>query len=108
MYSYYDHAQDMLDKVLRDTPQIPALEEILHRKWFPLMEQMIGILAGDQSGADSSVPGEMTDAKLKIRASLRAVLDFFTWQTLVRSGLSGEQSAHLAAAWVDAAGRSPQ
>ena len=108
MYSYYDHAQDMLEKVLRDTPQIPALEEILHRKWWPLIEQMIGVLAGDRTGAASSVPSEMADTKLEIRASLRTVLDFFTWQTLVRSGLSNEQSARLAATWIDAAGRAPK
>ena len=108
MYSYYDHAQDMLEKVLRDTPQIPALEEILQLKWWPLIELIVGMLSGDRTGADSSVPGEMADTKLKIRASLRTALDFFTWQTLARSGLSNEQSARLAAAWVEAAGRSPE
>ncbi len=101
MYEYYGRGKDMLEKVFRDSPQVPALQEILHEKWQPLLQTMVEILA---QGWDDSE----RDDGLKMRAILRVVLNFFTWQTLADSGLSMREAAHLAATWVQMIGSSPQ
>jgi AcrR family transcriptional regulator len=107
MYDYYEHGQDMLENVLRDAPLVPALDEINRRKWWPMVEGLVEMLA---QGWDEDAGGG-TDAQRtpghrgrggELRASLRVALDFFTWQTLSRSGLSNERAALLAAAWVAA------
>lgn len=89
MYEYYDRCQEMLENVLRDTPLVSALDEILRLKWWPMMEGIVETLA---VGWDSSEP--------ELRASIRVALDFFSWKTLSASGLSNEQAAQLAVAWV--------
>jgi len=38
MYTYYDHGQEMLENVFRDSPQVPAPQEILRLKWLPFIE----------------------------------------------------------------------
>ena len=100
MYEYYGSGKEMLEKVLRDTPQVPALQEILHQKWRPLLEKMVEILV---HGWDNSE----RDANLKRRATLRVALNFFTWQTLAVSGLSNREAAHLVATWIQSIGASP-
>lgn len=97
LYDYYDRGQEMLGKVLRDAAVVPAMEEIRRRKWLPLMEQMIEVLAGGWS--------DTTDAR-ELRACLAVAIDFFTWQKLARSGLPTVESARLAAGWVEASGNS--
>jgi AcrR family transcriptional regulator len=93
MYDYYDRGKDMLANVLRDEPLVPALAEINGRKWWPAIEQLVELLAGgweDDTEAD----------RAERRATLRVALDFFTWQTLARSGLPNDRAAHLAAGWI--------
>jgi AcrR family transcriptional regulator len=115
MYEYYDRGREMLENVLRDTPLVPALEEILRLKWWPMLEGIVDMLAEgwssseverramDASGVeDSQVRPTRCGVDLELRASLRVALDFFTWQTLAASGLSNEKAARLAAAWVEA------
>jgi AcrR family transcriptional regulator len=101
MYEYYSNGKEMLEKVLRDTPQVPALQEILDQKWRPLLEKMVETLA---HGWDNSE----RDAELERRAILRVALNFFTWQTLAVSGLSNTDAANLVATWVQIIGTSPQ
>jgi hypothetical protein len=91
MYGYYDRGQAMLENVLRDATLVPALKEVLHQKWVPMIEGIVEILA---QGWGSS--------ELELRASLTVALDFFTWKTLATSGLSNKQAARLATAWVEA------
>jgi AcrR family transcriptional regulator len=88
MYAYYDRSQEMLEKVLRDAALVPALEEILQRKWWPLMEGIVGILV------------QLSEASEALRATSRVALDFFTWRSLIASGLSNDEAARLAAAWM--------
>jgi AcrR family transcriptional regulator len=112
MYEYYDRGKTMLGNVLRDTPQVPALQEILRQKWWPLQETMVGILAHGWSHPESDPPAKSRpsrqepnlshDVDPEIRASLRVALDFFTWKTLNASGLSNQEAARLAAAWIEA------
>jgi AcrR family transcriptional regulator len=90
MYEYYDQGQEMLEKVLRDASLVPALDEILRQKWWPMMEGIVEILA----------EGWAFDA-VKLRATIRVALEFGTWQKLVASGLSSNQAAHLVVRWVD-------
>jgi AcrR family transcriptional regulator len=116
MYEYYDRGQEMMENVLRDAPLVAALEKILQQKWLPMMEGIVGILAegwrSNEVGTHATGADGMEHAKIQpirqggeveLRASLRVALDFFTWQTLATtSGLSNDEAARLAAAWVEA------
>lgn len=121
MYEYYDRGKEMLENVLRDSPQVTALEEILRLKWWPLLEQMVQILAEGWASAVSGAtpPREVKETALEprsiqeqqdpaLRGSLRVALDFFTWQTLTDSGLSDREAATLVAGWVSAVSTVPQ
>lgn len=101
LYSYYNSGKEMLGNVLRDTPQIPALQEILSQKWNPLLEMMIGILSEGWKNPTSGLD-DNENRSLILKASLRVVLDFFTWQTLSTSGLSDLQTAQVASKWIEA------
>lgn len=92
LYGYYHRGRKMLGNVLRDAPQVPALQEILRLKWQPWFEIIVSTLA---QGWDNSDP--------KLVASLRVALDFFTWQRMADSGLTDREAARLAASWVEAA-----
>jgi hypothetical protein len=94
MYDYYDQGREMLENVLRDAPLVPALADILQQKWEPLMEGIVGILAGTDKASN-----------VALRASARVALDFFTWRMLAAAGLSNHDAARLAASWVDASRR---
>jgi AcrR family transcriptional regulator len=89
MYDYFDRGKEMLGKVLRDAPVVPAMGSIRDQKWTPMLEGMVEILANGWTGSQS-----------RIRASLRVALDFFTWESLADSGLSDEAAAMLAAGWI--------
>jgi AcrR family transcriptional regulator len=112
MYGYYSRGREMLENVLRDTPQVPALQEILNAKWWPMLEMMVAILARgwstpqSNSGVRTEVSGqesvESNDDNSELRASLRVAVDFFTWQTLSDSGLSDQDAAGLVAKWIEA------
>jgi len=93
MYEYYDRGRKMLEKVLRDATLVPALDEILQRKWSPMLEGIVGILAVGWNYSD-----------VELRATLRVALDFFTWQALATSGLTNDKAAELVTTWI-AAGR---
>lgn len=91
MYAYYRRNERMLGNVFRDAPLLPALGEILERKWSPAIGAMVDVLADDGpalAGADCR------------RATLRLVLDFATWRTLAGAGLDDEAAARLAARFV--------
>jgi len=111
MYEYYDRGREMLENVLRDATLVPALEEILRQKWWPLMEGIVQILAegwsspgveGRSAAEGATVPAAGQSGDIELRASLRVAVDFFTWQTLSASGLTNHDAARLAAAWVEA------
>lgn len=115
MYSYYERGHEMLEKVLRDAPLVPALEEILQAKWQPLMEMMVDVLVtawrtpgGSEAGsvrassAKSRPPKSESVRELKRRAILRIGLDFFTWQKVADVGLSSDDAADLMVSWIEA------
>jgi len=108
MYGYYARGQQMLENVLRDAPRVPALEQILDRKWEPLLGGMVETLVPGWRSAEEKKEKPAPDSDdVELRASLRVALDFFTWKTLTASGLSTEKAAQLATAWIATASRFP-
>jgi len=97
LYRYYRRNRDMVGNFLRDAALVPALAEILERKWFPVMRSMAEVLT----------EGRTTDtgAETRLRAAVDVALDFGTWRTLVDSGLDDAQAARLAADLITSAGR---
>lgn len=87
IYRYYRDNQDMLGKVLRDEPLVPALAETMGERWWPFMEAVIAGLR------DSRLRGAR---RKQATAILRLALGFGTWRTLTGSGLGDDQAAELA------------
>ena len=94
IYAYYRRGESMLENVLRDAELVPALGSIMDQKWWPAIQGMVDVLAGNTK------PEARTD--LCRRATLRLALDFATWRTLTRSGLDDDAAARLAVRFVAA------
>jgi AcrR family transcriptional regulator len=92
LYGWYGLKQGMLGNVFRDTPAVPSLAEVMEELWSPYVEQMIEAL-------ERGWPVEKEDSE-NLRATLRLVVDFDTWQLLTRFGLDDERSAKLAVRFV--------
>lgn len=99
MYRYYRGAGDMLGKVLRDEPLVPPLAEIMGQVWWPMIDAMVSTLAAGRRLRGSR--------RTEVEAALRLAIDFWTWRTLTRSGLTDERAAEIAARMVEAAARRP-
>jgi len=79
----------MLGKVLRDTPTVPALAEVMSGLWEGYMDGVVDVLAeGWPDGGDGE--GES-------RAMLRLAIDFNSWAVLSASGLDHDFAAQLMA-----------
>jgi len=106
IYDYYDRGREMLERVLRDAPLVPALDGILRQKWWPMMDSIIGVLAEGWAVGEGGNPpaGDATveNGEPQLRATLRVALDFGTWQRLVASSLSNDEAASLAVKWIHA------
>lgn len=96
VYAYYRGGAPMLEKVLRDEAEVPALAEVMtpYHAWFRE-------LAG-QLGAGWGVGGEM---QRRVRAAVGHALRFETWRSLVAEGLSDDQAAALMTELVTCAAR---
>jgi AcrR family transcriptional regulator len=90
LYPYYRRHAGMLGNVLRDAAIVPALDEINHRKWWPYIDTVVDVLAGDETGVAR-------------RAAVRLAVDFSTWQTLAAAGLDDTAAARLMSGMVAAA-----
>lgn len=95
LYTWYAATEDMMGKVLRDAPIVPALGELMNERWWALVETMVETLAAGRE--------EEAGPPSRVRATLRVALDFNTWRTLTRSGFGDEAAAGLAAGFVEAA-----
>ena len=93
MYRYYAQGQGMLEKVLRDAPVVPAMDEIRREKWQPLLDSVIDLLM------HAFDPAQRTAA---LQVSLALAFDFFTWQRLAAAELAPKAAASLAVRWIDA------
>jgi len=92
LYAYYRSARDMLGNTIRDAPLVPALGEILDRKWWPVVEGMVDVLVVGLPPTDD------------VRAAVRLAVDFHTWETLTGTGLDDARAAELQARSVGSIG----
>jgi AcrR family transcriptional regulator len=95
LYRWYGGTEDMMGKVLRDAPIVPALGELMEERWWALVDQMCEVL----------MKGRHLRGRRgrRAQAAVRVALDFSTWRTLMGQGLSGGDAARLAAGFVGAA-----
>jgi AcrR family transcriptional regulator len=103
LYAWYRTTEDMMGKVLRDAPLVPALGEIMGQRWWPYVEWMVATFAEgwefDTHRGDELKP--IAGGGEALQAALRLAVDFQTWKTLDRSGLSDEKAAELMAGMVE-------
>jgi AcrR family transcriptional regulator len=87
LYAYYRRTEAMLDKLLRDAPTVPVVDQ--------LMGDFRGFIA---AATDILMKGRGLRGKSRdrTRAAIGHALGFRTWQDLTRAqGLSDEESANL-------------
>ena len=95
LYAWYRETEDMMGKVLRDAPIIPALGGLMEERWFALTAAMVDALARGRG-----VRGRRGQ---RLRATIRLAVDFSTWRTLTADGgLSDAEAAATAAGAVRA------
>lgn len=92
LYAWYGLKEDMLGKVLRDLPVVPALGEVMAGLWSDYVGEIVRTLA-------RGFPPQGPRSKA-LESALRLVVDFNTWQTLTGSGLTPDRAAELAARMV--------
>jgi AcrR family transcriptional regulator len=95
LYRYYRRNRDMVGNFVRDAPLVPALAEIMGRKWFPLIETMADTLVADRNATPA---GERT-----LRAVVEVALAYETWRTLTKHEPGDEAAARVAAAMITGA-----
>lgn len=98
LYVYYSRGEQALAHVLRDAEQLPALHEALEP-----MRSYMGGMAGALAVGWTVGPG----TERSFRAALAHALEFWTWRSLARQGLSTEAAAHLMTRFVAAAAQPP-
>ena len=96
LYVWYGAKQQMLGNVLRDMPNIPALDEVMSGLWTAWMASVIETLAD----------GWQCDDEQALRAALWLATDFSTWGSLNRSGLDDTAAAAVIARMVVCIGAS--
>lgn len=89
LYRWYRSNQEMLGNVMRDTPNLPALAEVMGGVWGSYMDAIVQAL--EEGWSDAEV-----DAA-SMRALLRLAVDFSSWRTLTESGLEDDEAAVLMA-----------
>lgn len=99
IYSYFRDGAPMLERVLRDEDEVPALAEVMEPWWEYMGEVAGGLAAGWGVGAER---------QRLVRAAVGHALRFSTWRSLTAEGLSDEEAAGLMKPLVErAAGRTP-
>jgi AcrR family transcriptional regulator len=95
LYPYYRQTEGMLDKLLRDAPTVPVVDELMGGFRAFLDETGKVLMQGR---------GLRGNAAKRTRAAIGHALAFRTWQDLTRiQGLEDEQAAELMSALVAAA-----
>lgn len=86
LYGYYRDGHDMLGKIMRDAPRLPALQEVLDANWMPAIRALQGAL----------LPEDLSAAQRKrVGAVIALVLDLHTWERLTES-LTDDEAARVA------------
>jgi AcrR family transcriptional regulator len=92
LYAWYRKTEDMMGKVLRDAPLVPALGELMGERWWPHVDRMVTALSRGLEHPEGSP--EM------LVAALRLAVDFQTWRLLSLSGLDTPEAAMLMAGMI--------
>ncbi len=98
-YAWYRQREAMLANVIRDTPSVPPLRDIMEDLLGGWMQAVLAVLAGGWSETDEGAES--------LLAALRLAMDFNTWQILARSGLEDDRAADVAARMVGAVAGAP-
>lgn len=91
IYEWYGLKEDMLGKVFRDLPILPALQKVMGVFWSTYVEELVRTLARGWPARTA-----------ELEAALRLAVDFNTWRILTGAGLSRDRAAELAARIVGA------
>ena len=83
LYGWYDRKQAMVGPVMRDTPVVPALAEVMETLWSPWMEEIVTTLTSGWECLDPTA----------LEAAVRIAADFGTWRALAEAGLDAERAA---------------
>lgn len=92
LYSWYAGCEDMVGRLLRDAPIVPALGETMRTRWWNRVDAMVDILSNGRETRGT--------AGRRVRAALRVALEFATWKTLTADGLDDGDAAEVAAGFV--------
>lgn len=95
LYAYYRQTEEMLDKLLRDAPTVPVVDELMGSFRTFIAEAVKALMRGR---------GQRGNAAKRTRAAIGHALAFGTWQDLTRvQGLDDRQAAELMSGLVAAA-----
>lgn len=92
LFRWYGLKEDMLGKVFRDLPVVPALQEVMAGAWSSYGDELVRTLT-----RGFSVRGARRKA---LEAALGLAVDFNTWRALTEAGLSDDGAAKLTAQMV--------
>lgn len=95
LYAWYRTNADMLGAALRDAPLLPALAELMEARWWTFLDRVVAVLTAGRRATGAR--------RRELRAALALAVDFQTWRTLSRAGLTDREAARLAARAVAAA-----
>ena len=87
LYRWYRDKDDMLGKVFRDLPTLPALKQVMEGIWSAWVAELVRTLS-------KGWPIRGTDRKA-LCSSLALAVDFNTWRVLTESGMSPSRAADL-------------
>ncbi len=99
LYSYFRGGAPMLEQVLRDEPEVPALAEAMAPWWHYMREVAGGLAAGW---------GVEAGRQRLVRAAVGHALRFGTWRSLTGEGLSDEEAVEVMERWVAGLASTPQ
>lgn len=87
LYAYYRQTEEMLDKLLRDAPTVPVVDELMGA-FRGFLEQAAKVLMQGR--------GLRGNAAKRTRAAIGHALAFRTWQDLTRAqGLNDDQAVEM-------------
>lgn len=92
LYGWYARTPNMVDRILRDAPIVPALEELVRARWWTFVRRMVDTLAMGREVGET--------AGSRVLAALQVALAFETWRTLTAAGLDDGDAAEVAAGFV--------
>jgi AcrR family transcriptional regulator len=96
LYAYYRQTEEMLDKLLRDAPTVPVIEELMGA-FRTFLDEAVKVLMRGR--------GLRGNVAKRTRAAIGHALAFRTWQDLTRDqGLDDQQATALMSGLIATAG----